>query len=176
MPDYSKTIIYKICCNDTSIKDIYVGSTCNFTQRKWLHKTHCVNKTNRQDKHTRNRLYNFIRENGGWDNWSMIELERYTECKDKREKEKYEREWYDKLEPTLNSQLPFYTRKEKLKWLNDYYQKTKKEQLENAKIKYQENKEEISKKGKVRVNCPHCNKEMSKASLNRHIKKFCKKN
>ena len=86
----------------------------------------------------------------------MIELERYTECKDKREKEKYEREWYDKLEPTLNSQLPFYTRKEKLKWLNDYYQKNKKEHLEKGKIRYENNKEEIKRK---RREYYHKNKE-----------------
>ena len=32
--DYSKTIIYKIVCKDINIKDCYVGSTTNFTNRK----------------------------------------------------------------------------------------------------------------------------------------------
>jgi len=28
--DYSNTIIYKICCSDFSITDLYVGHTTNF--------------------------------------------------------------------------------------------------------------------------------------------------
>jgi len=36
--DYSKSIIYKICCNDINIIDIYIGSTTNFITRKAEHK------------------------------------------------------------------------------------------------------------------------------------------
>jgi hypothetical protein len=32
--DYSKTIIYKLCCLDTDVKDIYIGHTTHFTSRK----------------------------------------------------------------------------------------------------------------------------------------------
>ena len=174
MPDYSKTIIYKICCNDTNIKDLYVGSTCNFTQRKWLHKTHCVNKTNRQDKYTNNKLYNFIRENGGWDNWNMVMIEE-VKCKNKRDKERVEREWYDKLEPTLNGQLPYRTKEEEKQYNKIRYENNKEERLKQDKIRYQKNKEEICKKQRERVNCPHCDKDLAKGSLTRHIKKSCKK-
>ena len=41
--DYSKTIIYKIVCNDTNITDCYVGHTTDFTRRKQLHKNDCNN-------------------------------------------------------------------------------------------------------------------------------------
>ena len=61
--DYSKAVIYKIYCLDESIKDCYVGLTTDFIRRKYSH------KTNSQLKNL--RLYNFIRENGGWDNWKM---------------------------------------------------------------------------------------------------------
>ena len=37
--DYSNTIIYKLCCNDPSITEIYIGHTTNFTQRKNRHKS-----------------------------------------------------------------------------------------------------------------------------------------
>ena len=37
--DYSKTVIYKIVCNDLNITDLYVGSTTQFTKRKNSHKT-----------------------------------------------------------------------------------------------------------------------------------------
>ena len=42
MPDYAKTIIYKLInydCPDL----VYVGSTTNFTKRKQHHKQRCLN-------------------------------------------------------------------------------------------------------------------------------------
>jgi len=47
--DYSKTIIYKIVCNDLNVKDCYVGHTINMTKRKWAHKSRCHND---KDKNT----------------------------------------------------------------------------------------------------------------------------
>ena len=44
--DYSNTIIYKICCKDESITDVYVGHTTNFIQRKYSHKISCSNLNN----------------------------------------------------------------------------------------------------------------------------------
>ena len=132
MPNYSKTIIYKICCNDTNIKDIYVGSTCNFRQRKYKHNMRTNQKDNQ--KYNNTYVYRFIRDNGGWNNWSMIQLEE-VECKNKREKEKYEREWYDKLKPTLNQILPYITAEEK-----------KENHIKYSKIRYQNNKETIKEK------------------------------
>ena len=41
--DYSNTIIYKIFCKDPEIKDIYIGHTTNFVQRKYAHKNNCSN-------------------------------------------------------------------------------------------------------------------------------------
>ena len=38
MERYQKGLIYKLCCKDLNIKDIYVGSTCNFARRKCQHK------------------------------------------------------------------------------------------------------------------------------------------
>ena len=42
--DYSNTIIYKICCKNLFIDDIYIGHTTNFIQRKQSHKTNCCNE------------------------------------------------------------------------------------------------------------------------------------
>ena len=72
--DYSKTIIYKICCNDLNVKEIYVGSTCNFIKRKSKHKDSCNNIKSKQYNY---KLYQFIRDNQGWENFSMIEIEKY---------------------------------------------------------------------------------------------------
>jgi hypothetical protein len=35
--NFSKTIIYKIVCNDLTITDVYVGHTTNFIKRKAKH-------------------------------------------------------------------------------------------------------------------------------------------
>ena len=42
--DYSKSMIYKLCCKDVNIKEIYVGSTTNLIKRKYQHKADCYNK------------------------------------------------------------------------------------------------------------------------------------
>ena len=70
--DYTQTTIYKICCKDTLITDIYVGHTTNFTKRKNQHKTSCSNEN---DKKYKQYVYEFIRQNGGWENWTMLQIE-----------------------------------------------------------------------------------------------------
>jgi predicted GIY-YIG superfamily endonuclease len=81
--DYSKTVIYKIVCNDENVNYIYVGSTTNFTKRKCDHKNRCNNINGKEYNH---KKYVHIRENGGWENFKMIEVEKYP-CNDKREAE-----------------------------------------------------------------------------------------
>jgi hypothetical protein len=63
MVNYSKGNIYKLCCNDSIIKDIYVGSATNFSRRKSGHKSYCNNPNNIKYNY---HVYKFIRENGGW--------------------------------------------------------------------------------------------------------------
>ena len=46
--NYTKTIMYKICCNDLNIKDIYIGHTTDFKTRKSSHKSRCNNPNNKQ--------------------------------------------------------------------------------------------------------------------------------
>ena len=100
--DYSKTIIYKLVCNDLNITECYVGSTTNFTQRKNKHKSSCNNP--RDEKHNR-KNYCFIRENGGWNNWNMVEIEKYS-CNDKNEATKRERYYFELLNSSLNTIKP----------------------------------------------------------------------
>lgn len=102
MPDYSKCVIYKLQCNDREIKEIYVGSTCNINRRKNEHKSCCNNENS---KNYNSNVYKFIRENGNWENWEMIPIEKYP-CKDKIEKFIRERYFYDKLKATLNTINP----------------------------------------------------------------------
>jgi len=106
--DYSKTIIYKIVCRDITIKDLYVGQTTNFTKRKCKHKSIC---NNIYDGNHNLYIYEFIRENGNWNNWDMIEVENYNAV-DKLDAGKKERFWIEQLQATLNKVVPTRTLKE----------------------------------------------------------------
>jgi hypothetical protein len=101
--DYSNTIFYKIFCKDTTIKDLYVGLTTNFVQRKHAHKQSCKNEKALNHKC---KLYNAIRKAGGWDNWQM-EIIAFHNCADSYEARKKEQGYFEALGATLNSIDPF---------------------------------------------------------------------
>ena len=65
---------YKIVCKDPSIKDCYIGRTQCLIDRINGHMYKC--------KESNIYLYQFIRENGGWENFEVIELHRAF-CDDK---------------------------------------------------------------------------------------------
>ena len=137
--DYSNTSIYKLCCNDPSITDIYVGHTTNFTRRKNEHKRTC---TNEDTKAYNFYVYQFIRSNGGWNNWDMIEICRQS-CIDGNDARKLERKYFEELGATLNVEVPSRTKTE-------YYKDNREDTLEYHKIYYEEHKEEINEKDKHR--------------------------
>jgi hypothetical protein len=99
--NYSDTTIYKIYCKDETITDLYVGYTTNFHVRKYQHKNSCNNSKNNNIK-----IYKTIRENGGWDNWNMVEIAKYN-CKNSTEARIKEQEHYELLKASLNSYSPY---------------------------------------------------------------------
>jgi len=135
--DYNNTVIYKICCLDLLIKDIYVGHTTNFNKRKNNHK-----KSVSSDNPV--YVYQFIRKHGGWDNWEMVEIEKYS-CNDSNEAHKRERYWLETLCATLNCVNPYATKDEKELQKKIWYNHNKNEILSKKKENYVENKEEILK-------------------------------
>jgi hypothetical protein len=150
--DYTQTIIYKICCKDTLITDIYVGSTTNFANRKNHHKYCCNTITAPQYNFN---IYQFIRTNGGWNNWDIIEVEKYNAI-DKLDQSKRERYWLEYFSATLNIQIPSRTiiewTKQNKEHLNEYRKQYCEEHTEpiseRRKDYYQENKEHINEKNK----------------------------
>ena len=168
--DYSKTIIYKICCKDINITDIYIGHTTDFIRRKSQHKFACNNPT---DKSYKLYVYQFIRDNGGFDNWNMIEIEKYN-CIDRLEASKRERHWVEELKSTLNKQMPSRTPKE----ARQYYKEQNKDKLLEKHKEYTQSKrgKEISKqyreKNKNKIQaiciCNICNCNYSKNHKARH--------
>jgi hypothetical protein len=107
--DYSNTIIYQIKCKDTTVTDVYVGHTTNFVQRKHAHKQSCNNDKSANYKC---KLYEVIRNNGGWSNWQM-EIIVFLNCRDHYEARQKEQEYFISLHATLNSIEPMPKPKQK---------------------------------------------------------------
>ena len=137
--DYNKTHFYKIICNDLNITDCYVGHTVDFRKRKNHHKTTCNN-----DKDVRHnlKLYQFIRESGGWDNWEMVNIDTIS-CKDSLEAKAIERQFAEQLNATLNTIRPTSSKEEQDQLKKKWYEEHKEEQLAKQKERYEENKEVI---------------------------------
>jgi predicted GIY-YIG superfamily endonuclease len=100
--DYSKTIIYKIVSKDLDNNYIYVGSTTDFPKRKSAHKCSC---TKENTKFYNFKVYKMIRENGGWNEFEMLEIEKYP-CNDKNECLARERYWKEYFNANMNTRIP----------------------------------------------------------------------
>jgi hypothetical protein len=118
-------------------------------RRKSEHKSYCNNEKHRSYNVY---VYQFIRENGGWDNWDMIEVERYNAI-DGNDARKRERYWFEELKATLNIETPNRTKKEyneyyKEKKAKEYREKNKERDKEKNKEWRKNNKEYLYKKHK----------------------------
>jgi hypothetical protein len=100
--DYSNTVFYKIQCKNPDVKDVYIGHTTNFVQRKHAHKRNCMNT---KSVNYNCKVYNIIREFGGWTNWKM-EIIAFRECDDHYGARKIEQEYFEEYNATLNSIEP----------------------------------------------------------------------
>ena len=125
--DYSKTVIYKITCNDPSVTDVYVGSTSDFIRRKTEHKSRCINDNLKSCKY---RLYHVIRLHGGWYGWTMSEIESFP-CHSKKEAHERERYHFILMNASLNMKNP--TRSEQqLKQYQKEYRDKKRLSIQNV--------------------------------------------
>ena len=138
MTFYQSSIIYKLLKKDDfNNENIYIGSTCNFKNRKCRHK---FNTCSEKSKNYNMFLYDYIRNNGGFDDWTMIQIENFK-CDTKKELEARERYWIELLKPKLNSRVPTRTLKECKMDNIERYKSYNKQYV-------QKNKEIIAKKGK----------------------------
>ena len=185
--NYENTFFYKIVCKNVNITDKYVGHTTNFSTRKRKHKL-CSQCPNCEEY---NRLvYTFIRENGGWDNFEMILIEK-RKCEGQLDAKRVERQYIEELHATLNSSIPSRTRQEwvvdnrekltqyKHSWWIDnvdrmkqmkkeIYIQNREEVLEKSKKHSQENMEKCKawKNGKTKCECGF---ECTNANKARHL-------
>ena len=154
--DYSNTLFYKISCKDTNVTELYIGHTTNFVQRKSGHKQSC--NSSKSANHDC-KLYKFIRDNGGWDNWRM-DIIAYQECNDHYEARKKEQELFILHKATLNSIEPMPRPKPPRERVNDL------NPIKAAKRATYTGKDYISPK----FICEKCHYKCSKQSeFNKHI-------
>ena len=139
MPDYSKCIIYTI----RTPTGLYVGSTCNFTHRKYGHKTNIYNE---KSKKYNIKLYKNIRENDG--EWEMKPYSEFP-CKNKMEMTIEEERVRRELNADLNSYSCCGQNKELYDEYQKQYQQKNKEKIAEYQKQYNElNKEKIAVRDK----------------------------
>ena len=102
--DYSKIVIYKIQHKENP-ELIYIGSSTNFTKRKNQHKSSCNNEN---DKKYNSKVYQMIRDNGGWECFNMIEIKKYP-CNDNNEARAEEDRIMLEMKSIMNSRRAYRT-------------------------------------------------------------------
>ena len=129
-------VIYKISCNDSNITDCYIGSTTDVKQRMRSHKSDC-NNTN--SKGYKLRVYQFIRANGGWNNWTTTILDEFI-SNSKFERLQKERDWIQYIKPKLNITTPANFQIDGLynmsEWGKEWYKQNKDKILERQNTKH----------------------------------------
>jgi hypothetical protein len=137
------SVIYKIYCKDENIKDSYVGSTNYYDKRKMNHKTACNNSN---DKSYNFKVYDFIRVNGGFENFDFIILEQFETIINKNDLLKIEGQYIKNNNATLNCRVAGRTKK----------------------IYYENTKEQLLEKRKEKIICEFCKSLIRKYELKRH--------
>jgi predicted GIY-YIG superfamily endonuclease len=182
--------IYKLIHKDATNDDmVYIGSSCDITERMKEHKKKCYYP---KCKEYNNKLYKYIRENDGYDAWKceIIDEIEITFKKDQK-RFVYEGECtrkYDAINK-LNSEIAGRTKKvynkdniEKVKERNKKYYENNIEKVKERNKKWRENnperKNELAKKyyenNKENINkiicCNICGSFVNKSALAKHHK------
>jgi len=139
---------YKFVCINDDVNSCYVGSTANIKKRRTKHKSDCHNENG---KSYNLKIYQTIRENGGWQNWKIVELATRDNIT-KREAEQIEEEYRVELKGNLNMRRAFLTEEQQKEDQKEYdkqwYQDNKEQKKEYDKEYYQDNKEKRTKQMK----------------------------
>ena len=152
-----QSVIYKISCNDKICEYVYIGSTTDFKERLWKHKSCCNNENG---KGYNCNVYKTIRDNGGFDNWTMSIIEIYP-CNSRQElhvrEQYYIEQQVNKINsrnsiPNPNSYREYYVANRDMimerhkKYNSDHRDQTNKNQRERHHM----NRDEINEKRRER--------------------------
>ena len=174
--------IYKLCCD--GIDDFYIGSSWDMYNRKSKHNGNCNNQEN-PSYHL--KVYKYIRENKGIDNWKFEILETSV-FQGKLNMVIREQYYIDLLKPSLNMYSAYRTREDYIKYHKEYSRKYRnkegykeyvreynkkpemKEYHKEYKLtdKYKQKAKEYSKTQlETKLNCP-CGSITNKVHKKRH--------
>jgi len=92
---YAQSVIYQIKHNTNDVVPVYIGSTTNFCTRCTSHKSQSRNPTGIY------YLYYLIHQHGGFDNFDIVELEKYA-CNNRTELIEREKHWIDTTPNCIN--------------------------------------------------------------------------
>jgi len=146
--------MYKLCCKDKNIKEVYIGSTTNIIKRRSEHKANCKNEKRKEHN---NKKYKFIRENGGWENWSMIMIEKYP-CDNGEERRMREEQIRLEHHNNLNIRRAYQTEEDRIEDNREYMREY-----------YHTNKDKLNEERKKKVTC-ECGSVVRMSDIVRHRK------
>jgi hypothetical protein len=129
--------VYKLVSKDIEVKECYVGSTGNTRVRKAHHKSDCNNVNSKLFNY---KVYQYIRDNSGFQNWDLIVLET-VQYNQKFELRARERHHMEALGATLNSRMPNRN-------MAEYYVDNAEHIRQQQKQYYQDNAEQINQQKK----------------------------
>ena len=139
--------VYRLFKNEMS----YIGSTIDLDTRKRLHINNCYNPKSREYRY---KVYENIRNNGGFDDFQFEILEYYNESISKKELRQEEQKYMDMFEPSLNG-------------CNAYGHKiSKKDYMKKWNA---ENKEYLNKWSNEKIQC-ECGNIIKKNNKSKHKK------
>ena len=155
--DYKRSVIYTIKTGDS----LYVGSTTDFTNRKYAHKNNIYNETS---KHYHLKLYKTIRDNNG--EWDMKPYKEFP-CENKIQLTIEEERIRGELNAGLNMRscgtgLSYNEYKKQYyienkdnfaDYKKQYYIENKDKIAEHLKIYRIENKDKITEQKKQKITC-----------------------
>jgi hypothetical protein len=163
--DYSKTVIYKIQHID---KDelLYVGSTTDFRRRKNTHKQSCKRGTI--------KLYEMIRDNGGWEMFNMVIIKEFC-CENAEQARREEDRIMREMKANMNMIRAYLTEEERTQQNREYseqYRENNKERIKQYQEQYQEQyRKEENKEHRKEYDKQY--REQNKEKLNKKIICVC---
>jgi hypothetical protein len=170
---YQNSAIYKIVSKDISDTSTYVGSSVRWRHRRNCHKSDCNND---KSKNYNYKVYQYIRQNGGWDNFEVVKIEGYP-CKTREELALREGFWQRTLKATLivaqagrTNKACRQDHKERLYELQKKYVAAHKDEVaEYSKLYRVQNKAILNAKQNVKHDC-ECGGRFTQANKALHLK------
>jgi len=156
--------IYIIRSKDLSLHDCYIGSCKDINRRRLKHKNDCYNE--KGEKYNL-KVYKFIRDNGGWNDWDMVQIGSVWN-KATKLLFQIEQDYIDQYKPSLNRKRAFgldYERKKQRDILNYYNNRECKK--EQQKKRYEKNKHKILVANKEKFTC-ECGSTIRISDKQRH--------